>query len=472
MTLNVWTQTSNLYNSNFKQGSRLTWVKGRLKNVLKEIDRRSITGLETLLSLSKKRGLIRHSDLTDKPPSAASLIGYKICHENEIVMNRMQAWNGLFGLSNEKGLVSPDYSVLAVSSTCVPRFILLALTSCSFVAWFRKLSTGIGSGFNRLYWQDLGAVPILIPSYNEQEAIVRFLDYKCDLINRFIRKKRRLIELLKEQKRAIINQAVTRGLDPNVKLKPSGVPWVGDIPEHWETRRMQNLAKIRASGIDKHTRDEEILVKLCNYVDVYKNDRITSDMCFMIGSATASEVATFELKQGDLIVTKDSEDWHDIAVPAFVPDNLDGIVCGYHLALIRPRGEDVSGEYLFWTFLAKSINIQYQLASKGVTRFGLSLKGFKSASIPTPPITEQRAIAKFLDRKNREIQELITDTEKQIQLCQEYRERLISDAVTGKMDVRNIEIPDDLIDEPEEFFDDNVEVEDDAELMEEIYADD
>lgn len=287
----------------------------------------------------------------------------------------------------------------------------------------------------------LGLLPLFLPSVDEQTQIIRFLDWKTAQINKFIRNKQRLIELLKEQKQNIINQAVTRGLDPNVKLKPSGVEWIGDIPEHWKVRRLRTLAVVRASGVDKNMNEDEIPVTLCNYVDVYKNDRITAVIDFMKATATPEEVRAFELKAGDVIITKDSESWDDIAIPTFVPEALLGVVCAYHLALIRPVSGEVEGEFLFRAFSSDPVADQFRIAATGVTRFGLAQGAVKGAFFPLPPLQEQQAIIAHINEKCAEISQAISRAEREIELMREYRTRLISDVVTGQVDVRGIEAP-------------------------------
>ena len=121
------------------------------------------------------------------------------------------------------------------------------------------------------------------------------------------------------------------------KYKSSGIDWIGDIPEHWEVKRLKDVADVKFSSIDKHSYDDEASVKLCNYIDVYKNEFINSSISFMDGSASESEYEKLKLRKGDVLATKDSETPQDIAVPALVNEELNNIVCGYHLALIRPR---------------------------------------------------------------------------------------------------------------------------------------
>jgi type I restriction enzyme S subunit len=217
------------------------WIVNRIKTVLRESDSRSEDGTGTLLSLTRVRGLIPHRDMTDKMHSAKSLIGYKRYRTGQLVMNRMQAWSGMFGAGAIDGLVSPDYAVFDLLGGHSIKLILERLKTSDLVGQFTLKSKGIGSGFNRLYTDQFGSISISLPPPSEQAAIVRFLDWSNKRLDRSIQAKRKIIALLNEQKQAIIHRAVTRGLDPTVRLKDSDIPWLGDIPEHWEVRRAKQL---------------------------------------------------------------------------------------------------------------------------------------------------------------------------------------------------------------------------------------
>ena len=299
-----------------------------------------------------------------------------------------------------------------------------------------KYSHGIVSDRNRLYWDEFKQMPAIIPTRDEQDKMVAFLRAQDLQIARFIRDKRRLIELLNEQKQTIIHRAVTRGLDPNVRLRPSGIDWLGDVPEHWDVRSIKQVASVYFSGVDKHTIAGEELVRLCNYTDVYKNECITSQINFMQASATNAEIVRFTLKRGDVLITKDSETADDIAVPAWVSENLCGVICGYHLALLRPTQGTLAGEFLFRALTVSRIAQQFHIAATGVTRFGLSKHDVKNAMFPLPPLDEQDRICRWIEDKFVPLDEGINRAKSEIDLIREYRERLISDVVTGKVDVR------------------------------------
>ncbi len=226
---------------------------------------------------------------------------------------------------------------------------------------------------------------------------------------------------------------MTSVLRPYTSLKPSGVRWQSDVPKHWHVRRLRTVAEMRVSNVDKHTKEEELPVRLCNYVDVYKNDRITQGIPFMSATASRDEIEKFRLNRNDVVITKDSEAWDDIGVPSLVTEPADDLISGYHLAILRPR-EDTYGPYLFWTLQSKPTAYQFHVEAKGVTRYGLAHHGIQSALIPHPPLPEQQAIVRFLDHADEHISRYIAAKERLIALLEEQRQALVHQAVTRGLD--------------------------------------
>ena len=169
------------------------------------------------------------------------------------------------------------------------------------------------------------------------------------------------------------------------------------LPSGWREERIHDVADLRTSNVDKKSEDGEKPVKLCNYVDVYKNDRITSDLDFMDATATDAQIRRFSLSLGDVVITKDSETPDDIGVPALIAESLPELVCGYHLTILRPEHTLIFGGYLFYAVASRFSAYQFYLAANGVTRFGLTYQGTKNVRIAFPPVPEQQKIAAFLD---------------------------------------------------------------------------
>ena len=226
----------------------------------------------------------------------------------------------------------------------------------------------------------------------------------------------------------------SENLRPYTAYKPSGIDWLGDIPKHWDVRRLSNIVDMRVSNVDKHVKDDELPVRLCNYVDVYKNDRITDDVFFLPATASSSEIARFRLRVGDVLITKDSETWNDIGVPALVDYAADDLICGYHLAMLRPLKKVLNGGYLLRLLQEAHLASQFHVSANGVTRYGLSHTAIKSVCLPLPPLAEQRAIVRYLDRADERIQRAISAKERLIELLTEQRNAVIHQAVTRGLD--------------------------------------
>jgi type I restriction enzyme, S subunit len=217
-------------------------------------------------------------------------------------------------------------------------------------------------------------------------------------------------------------------MKPYSEYKEIGLDFLDSLPAHWDIRKLKFLSLVNFSNVDKHSFEEEIPVRLCNYVDVYKNDFIKPDMEFMNATASQSEIEKFVLRKGDVLITKDSESWEDIAIPALVTENMDDVLCGYHLAQIRPSS--ISGNFLFWVLCSSTLNDQYKVEAHGITRYGLGKDSIENSVIPIPSSSEQQAIADFLDCKTAQIDTLIEKKQRQIDLLQEQRTALINHAVT------------------------------------------
>jgi len=206
--------------------------------------------------------------------------------------------------------------------------------------------------------------------------------------------------------------------------------WLATLPKYWEAKPLKVVASYFVSNVDKVPVNNELPVRLCNYTDVYKNDFITPTMEFMRTTATAFEINKFHLQQGDVIITKDSESWDDIAVPALVVKSAEDLLCGYHLAMLRPQPDMLNGRFLFRCLQAKAIRLQLELASKGVTRFGLPKDEIGKLLIPVPPLVEQHRIVDYLDKETKQINVLISEKERMLSLLVEKRIALLSHVVT------------------------------------------
>lgn len=419
------------------------WNILRAKSIFDCIDIRSETGSEELLTVSSNFGVIPRRNIKVTMFKAESYVGYKLCWPGDLVINSLWAWMTGLGFSRHHGIVSSAYGVYRPKEEYArywPYFDYL-FRSKAYDWELRVRSKGIWTSRLQLTDGSFLDMPVILPPPENAKKIVIFLDCINRLTNRYIRLKLRQIELLNEQKQAIIHQAVTRGLDPNMRLKPSGVEWLGDVPEHWELKRLRNAIQLIVSNVDKHTHEGEKPIRLCNYVDVYKNESITSNLSFMSATATEEEIARFRLKIDDVVITKDSEIWNDIGVPALIEYESDDFICGYHLAILRPFEHILIGSYLQRILQSRIIATQFHVAANGVTRYGISHQAIKDVRIPIPPLPEQKDLVVILNKELLQQIQAIEIMKQEINLLREYRIRLISDVVTGKLDVHGAELP-------------------------------
>ena len=364
------------------------------------------------------------------------LSNYKVVRPAQFVLNKMKAWQGSYGISKYLGIVSPAYFVFNVRSV-QPEFFHWAIRSTAYVPHFARVSDGVRIAQWDLSVHGMRDIPFAIPPLEEQNAIVRFVDDLDTRLRQVISEKNRLARILWEARQVVVERAVTRGLDRDVRLRTSEIPWIGDVPEHWGIVRLRSHAAVRVSNVDKYSRGDQRAVRLCNYVDVYYNDFITSEMPFMRATASTAEIERFGLVHGDVLITKDSEAWNDIGVPALVSDTSPDFVSGYHLAILRPHRDRLLGEYLL-RVLQSRVAHQFHVAAKGVTRYGLSYSDIKSVRFPVPPLREQEAIVRHLDQATADFDAALAGVRREIELLKEYRARLIADVVTGRLDVREV----------------------------------
>ncbi len=420
------------------------WGLVRIKTVLRESDSRSTDGTATLLSLTRNRGLIPHREMTDKQHSAKTLIGYKCYKSGQIVMNRMQAWSGMFGSGAICGLVSPDYAVFDILGGHVEKFILERLKTQDLVAQFALESKGIGSGFNRLYTDRFGSIPISLPPHDEQVAIMHFLNWANGQLEKAIRAKRKVITLLNEQKQAIIHRAVTRGLDPSVPLKPSGIPWLGDIPEHWEVRKLRTLFHTQGSGTTPS--GDHYYGGSINWVmsgDL--NDSVIKKTKRTVHGKALIAYSTLKLYPDNSIVVA-------MYGATIGKTGILGVAaCTNQACCVFAQAMPTVNVFLI-QLIIQTAKPHLLRAAYGGGQPNINADVVRSLRIPFPPIKEQDAILAHVELETSRLTTAISRFEREIELLREYRTRLVADVVTGKLDVREAaaKLPDEaLIDLPD-----------------------
>lgn len=220
------------------------WDTLKLRSILTANTKRNRPDLP-LLSVVREKGVIKRNVESKEENHnyiPEDLTNYKVVEAGQFAMNKMKAWQGSYGVSAFDGIVSPAYFVFDINGVG-GEFFHLAMRSKAYVPFFTSASDGVRVGQWDLNQTRMKEIPFFVPPLTEQQQIARYLDWQSAKINKFIKNKKKLIALLKEQKQNIINEAVTKGIDPTVKMKDSGVEWLGEIPEHWEVLRAKYLLR-------------------------------------------------------------------------------------------------------------------------------------------------------------------------------------------------------------------------------------
>jgi type I restriction enzyme S subunit len=286
----------------------------------------------------------------------------------------------------------------------------------------------------RLYPEQFLRILLLCPPADEQAATVRFLDHANRRMDRLIRAKKKVIALLNEQKQVIVQRAVTRGLDPSVSLKASGIPWLGDIPNHWEVRRIKTIAIFVTSGSRGWARYYSdrgaIFLRIGNIsttsVDL-RLDRITR-----VAPPIDAEGERTRVQQGDVLLSITAQ----IGAVGVVPSGLGDAYVNQHTSLIRPMPAKCTSRWMAYGLLSDFGKSQCRLRTNGGTKVGLTLDDVKTLCVLMPPLEEQQKTIDGIEERTRDLDRGIHRTQREVELIREYRTRLIADVVTGKLDVR------------------------------------
>ena len=408
------------------------WDVQRLKHLLRERDTRSADGSEELLSVSQYTGVTQRKrvDGGDAPDTRAeSLIGYKCVEHHDLVVNIMLAWNGSMGVSQFRGIASPAYCVYQFLAGVNPWYFHYLLRSPIYKAYIKTASTGVVESRLRLYTDDLYGLYALVPPLTEQTAIVRYLDQADKCIRRYVSSRERLIELLEEYRQAVIHHAVTRGLDPDVRLKPSSVEWLGDMPAHWEAKRLKTIGRIRY-GLGQPPRELADGLPLIRATNVDHGRIIDKNLLFIDPSDVPSGRDAI-LREKEIIVVRSGAYTGDSAI---VPKAYDGAITGYDMVVSVTGAQP---EFVAMALLCKYVrDDQLIVASTRSAQPHLNAEELGTAILLVPPLSEQAAIVCYLDKATADIDAAIDRARREIELLGEYRTRLIADVVTGKVDVR------------------------------------
>ena len=407
------------------------WEVLRIKNLFQEMDSRSETGSEELLSVSHytgvtlKRESLENED--DHLTNAESLVGYKLVAKNDLVINIMLAWNGSLGISPYNGITSPAYCVYRIKGDNNPEYFGYLFTTNLFKAEFRRHSTGIIDSRLRLYSDKFFSIFTVVPPKDEQDEIVQYIKAQEEKINLFIQKKQRFIELLKEQRQAIITNAITKGVDVNTKSKNSRVEWLGDVPAHWRIVRLKFLGEsfigLTYSPVELVDKEDGIFVLRSSNI---QNGKFTTEDNVYVNKEIPEKLI---LKKGDILLCSRNGSAELIGKNILIDEESAGNTFGAFMTVFRSN----LNYYLYYFFNSNVFKSQTSLfATSTINQLTNSILSNLTIAYPES-FDEQMRIIEHIKTETATIDTAIAKAEREIELIREYKEAMISEAVMGKI---------------------------------------
>jgi type I restriction enzyme S subunit len=430
------------------------WNILRVKYLFKEINDRSFDGSGELLSVSQYTGVTKKSDKLEEGDlltNASTLEGYKIVKKGDLVSNIMLAWNGSLGFSSFNGITSPAYSIYRLKHSDDKRFFHYLFRTDLYKSEFKRESTGVIESRLRLYTDDFFSIWSILPPLAEQTAIANFLDEKTAKIDRAIAQKERLIELLKERKQIIVQDAVTgkvsclnwdlqdspiNGINATTTprpMKPSGVEWIGEIPEGWEVKKLKYILKSQGRiGFKGYTTSDLVdkgngaLTLGASHMDWDGNILLQEPV--YISWKKYYESPEIMVQKGDILIVQRGSTCGKVAL---VIDDLGPTTINPSLVLLKEIKENTS--YVFYgikVVLGGILNVVSNTAIPMLSQFQID-----NIEICIPPQNEQKLILKYIETQSAQIDKVIGFQHQQIEKLKEYKAVLIDSAVTGKIKV-------------------------------------
>lgn len=389
---------------------------------------------EPLLAATQTKGVVKKEDYATRTVTAQKdLHLLKLVEVGDYVIS-LRSFQGGIEVAHCRGIISPAYTVLKPQRQATSRYYSHFFKAKPFIDSLSLFVTGIREGQN-IDYERLSRAEMPMPPENEQAAIVRFLDHANRKIDGFIRAKRKLIGLLNEQKQAIIHRAVTRGLHPNVPVKPSGIPWLGDIPQHWEVMQLRQILSFGPkNGVSPQAASGSGVLSFS--ISAVRDGRISIKGNEKIVALDNSRIAGFRIHQGDILLVRGNGNVALVGKCGLVDDCPDNCVYPDILMKLRPN-EKMNAEFMVLAINSSYVTNQVStLAKTSNGAFKVSGATVRSISMVVPSYEEQNKIIDAVAREAAAVTTATARTEREIALMQEYRTRLTADLVTGKLDVR------------------------------------
>ena len=404
------------------------WQQKPIWSLFKRIKRTNFP-TERLLSVYRDYGVIPKDSRDDNHNRASEdLTPYQLVCANDLVINKMKAWQGSIAISELRGIVSPAYYIYQPKAEYHSKYIHFLIRSAYYIQSYKNYSKGIRVNQWDLESEAFTHIDLLLPSLDEQQKIVAFLDTETTRIDNLIAKQEKLIELLEEQRKSIISHAVTKGLNPNAPMKDSGVEWLGEVPEHWDVKSYRFVSKIYRGKFGHRPRNDPSLYD-GEYPFIQTGDVARAGKYIQTYSQTLNEKgkAVSQVFTSGTLVMAIAANIGDTAIlnfEAYAPDSVVGF---------KPH-KNIDLEFLRFSFIA-SLQALEQTAVQS-TQANLNVERIGALKTTFPPLSEQIEISNYLNAENEKNNHLISKQNQLIEKLKEYRASIISHAVTGKIDVR------------------------------------
>jgi type I restriction enzyme S subunit len=412
------------------------WQEKRVKNIFNLItDLAPDNNDFELLSLYTSIGVKPRKEMEQRGNKSVTTDGYWIVKKGDIIVNKLLAWMGAIGLSEYDGVTSPAYDILRKFNNEVDeKFYTYLFRTEKAQAIFKKYSRGIMDVRLRLYFDKFGAITVPFPPPSEQKAIANYLDTKTAQIERQIDLLTEKAKLYNNLKQSLINETVTRGLDKTVPMKDSGIEWLGEVPEHWEIRRIKDYTYVKGRIGWQGLRSSDFLDQgefYCVTGTDLVNGSIDWSHCYFVSQDRYEQDKYIQLKIRDLLITKDGT----IGKIALIHELPLKATLNSGLFVTRPLKAKYSNEFMYWVLNSSAFRNYIDLTKGGSTIQHLYQNVFERFLYVCPPLPEQKEIAHYLDTKTSQIDKIIETINTQIEKLKELRKTLINDVVTGKIKV-------------------------------------
>lgn len=412
------------------------WLTSKIKNNFTFSKSTNTSKNPTILSLTLQ-GIKIRDITTNEGQIASSYDNYTKVYKNDIVMNPMDLISGFVDCSPVEGVISPAYYTLKPNKDIDPEYYKYYLQKHYYEKIFFPFAEGVSVDHRwTLKKEDFLNFSIIKPPLEEQKQIANYLDKKTSKIDTTIAKNKELITLLEEKRTALINQVVTKGLNPEVPMKDSGIEWIGEIPEHWVINRLKFLITKNAqygANCEPEADEDKFDYRYVRITDIDDNSTLKDNIVFL----SKDNAKGFILNEGDVLFARSGA----TVGKTYLYDKNDGECCfaGYLIRYVTNK-HLLNPKYLLYFSFSKSYIEWIKIVSTQATIQNVSADKYDNLIISLPEIKEQNTIVNYLDKETSKINKTITKIKENISLLEEYKTSLIHHVVTGKIDVRGEEI--------------------------------